>query len=198
MTERTPKAQSVTKEGESDGFEVPTCWYPERDSAGTTRLIISAPPDHLERAHRLLLSATTEPLQMLYRQVVDRRDPKPQGGPSRDFVGLGLSKKELLDAMASAGDLLYADARGEFWVRDAAGSQIVLDADGLLFAYPDDVAFRDALQQAEIELERKPTVAERDYVRHSFLSSADTQEDTLIQELHLSEVAPQSRTGSRY
>ena len=142
--------------------------------------------------------AGTEPLQVLYRQVVDRRDPKPQDAPSRDFVGLGLEASEVLEAIEQAKELFYSDARAEVWVRDAAGAQVVLDCDGLLFAYPDDPSFRDAMAQLDVPLDRKPTVANRDYVRHEFLASADAQEDAFIETLHLSEVAPQKRTGSKY
>ena len=192
------KAVSVNKEGEPDGFEAPLCFYPERAPDGATRLVASAPTDQLPAIHAALIRAMNEPLQVLYRQVVNRRDPKPQGSPSRDFVGLGLEFDEVAEAITAARVLLYSDARGELWVRDAMGSQVVLDCDGLLFAYPDDVAFREALSALDIPLERKKTVANCDYVRHEFLAEADALEDGLIETLHLTEVAPQKRTGSKY
>lgn len=198
MTARTPKATSVTPDGEPDDFEIPTCWYGERNPAGGTRLVVSAPPEGLERAHRALIAAMSPTVQVLYRQIIDRRDPQPQGSPARDFVGLGLDQERALAAFRDLGTLLYSDARGELWVRDDAGSQLVLDCDGLIFAYPDDPAFRDALVAAGFEEGQTQTVAERDYVRHNFLVAADLDEDALIQRLNLSEVAPQARSGSRY
>lgn len=198
MSTLGPKASSVRMDGAPDGFEIPTAWRAERDPRGQTRLVASAPPDGLRRALPALIGALRPPLQVLYRQIVDRRDPKPQGGPSRDFVGLGLDAAEVLGAVAACDTLVYHDARGELWVRDADGAQVVLDCDGLLFTYPDDLGFRDALTAAGIAEAAAQTVAERDYVRHAFVAAADLDEDALIARLHLTEVPPQARTGALY
>lgn len=198
MTEPTTKAQSVTQDGDLDGFVPPTCYYSERDPGGATRLVLSAPVDELRRAHQALVRDCAEPLQVLYRQVVDRRDPKPEGTPSRDFVGLGMSADEVIEAFTAADSLLYRDARCEVWVRDAGGAQVVLDCDGLVFIYPDDISSRTVLDDLGILMERSQTIANRDYVRHAFHASCDAVEDAFIEGLHLTEVAPQKRTGSKY
>jgi hypothetical protein len=152
----------------------------------------------IQRVHKALIHACQPPLQVLYRQVVNRRDPKPQGDPSRDFVGLGLEAVEVVEAVDKADALFHQDARAELWVRDEADAQVVLDCDGLLFVYPDDVAARDAIASVGIPLDRKPTIANCDYVKHNFLADADALEDAFIDDLHLSEMAPQKRTETKY
>ncbi|MFT6142192.1 MAG: hypothetical protein ACJAZO_000615 [Myxococcota bacterium] len=198
MIEPTPKAQSVTKDGEPVSFTPPTLYYPEIAPGGATRLVVSAPLGMIQRVHKALIHACQPPLQVLYRQVVNRRDPKPQGDPSRDFVGLGLEAVEVVEAVDKADALFHQDARAELWVRDEADAQVVLDCDGLLFVYPDDVAARDAIASVGIPLDRKPTIANCDYVKHNFLADADALEDAFIDDLHLSEMAPQKRTETKY
>src|SRR5689334_24599834 len=59
-----------------------------------TQLVASVGIEHLLPLHVELLGALSPPLGVLYRQVIDRRDPKPQGTPPRDFVGLDLRSEE--------------------------------------------------------------------------------------------------------
>lgn len=198
MTQPTPKAQSVTKDGDVVPFQPPALYYPEVAPGGATRLVVSAPLGTIQEVHKAIIRAFQPPLQVLYRQVVNRQAPKPQGEPSRDFVGLGLDAHEVVDAIDAADKLFHEDARAELWVRDAADARVVLDCDGLLFIYPDDVAARDAIVSVGLPLDRKPTIANCDYVRHNFLSEADALEEGFIEGLHLSEMAPQKRTETKY
>ena len=187
-----PKATSVRQDGEPDGFAIGAGWWAERGPEGVTRLIVSAPPDRLAAAHKALLGVLRSPLGFLYRQVIDRRNPRPEGAPPRDFVALEVPAAEVLAAFEASAGLVWHDARAEYWVRGADADQVVLDGDGLIYCYPDDVAFRDVL--AGLLPEGKVgTMAERDYVRHAFLTEADPQEDALIAALGLVEVAPQKR-----
>lgn len=198
MTEPTPKAQSVTKDGDVVPYTPPTLYYPEIAPGGATRLVVSAPLGTIQKVHKALIEACQPPLKVLYRQVVDRRDPKPQGEPARDFVGLGLDTEEVVEAIERADVLFHQDARAELWIRDEVDAQVVLDCDGLLFVYPDDVAARDAIAGLGIPLDRKPTIANCDYVKHNFLADADALEDAFIEGLHLSEMAPQKRRETKY
>jgi len=198
MALTSAKATSVLADGEPDGFEIPTAWFLQRGPQGATRLVVSGPPEVLRQAFPALIEAMSGTVQVLYRQIVNRQDPKPQGSPSRDFAGLDVPANDVLAAVDACANVVYHDARGELWVRDSAGAQVVLDCDGMLYAYPDDVAFRDALDGLSLPEREVQTVAQRDYVRHWFHAAADLDEDALITRLHLTEVAPQARTGGLY
>lgn len=193
-----PRAWSVQEDGEPDAFDAPRGFRSERDPGGSTRLVISVPPSETLETLAALVEGLSEPLQVLYRQVVDRRDPKPHGAPSRDYVGLHLSAAEVNEVLRACELFVRHDARGEIWFRDALGAQVVLDCDGLVFAYPDDISFRDVLERLGLPDGIGQVVAERDYVRHHFTAQADLEEDALIMRLHLSEVAPQERSTSLY
>jgi len=184
------KASSCQKTGELDDWKVALGFRGDVTPDGSTRLTITAPPEQLDLVHRAVVAVLGEPLSVLYRQKIDRRDPKPQGHPGRDFVALELSAALVADAMATATTLLYADARCELWVRGRLNDQVVLDTDGSVYCYPDDPAFRDALKACDVpELPQLTTLEDRDYVRHWFEASADAEEDALIERLGLAEVA---------
>lgn len=183
------KAESVDAQGQSDG------WLPEpgflRDvgPGGAAQLVVSVPPAHLAGVHQELVRVLGSPLKVLYRQVVDRRDPKPEGFPPRDFVGLDVAADRVLHALALCRDLIYGDARCEVWIAGPLGDEIVLDPDGLVFCRPDDPAFRDVLMANGLpEGESVHTIADRDYVKHWFHGACDAQEDTFLEALQLSEV----------
>lgn len=186
-----PKAVSVTEEGEPDGFPIGTGWWPEAGFSGKTRLVISVPPDRLRPTHEALLRAMEGPLDVLYRQTVDRRDPRPEGAPPEDHVALAVPLDEVLAVLADCAGLVYHDARHELWLRGPRGEHVVLDGDGLLYAYPDDPTFRDAL--AEVPEGKVETLAERDYVMHVFHAELDSQEDALLK--RLSPIAPRPKPG---
>jgi hypothetical protein len=182
-----PKARSVNREGEDDGFVVEPGWSAQMTPDGQTRLVVSVPVGDLPRVHEALASALAPPLSLLYRQKIDRRAPRPEGSPPRDFVGVDLALDRVLDALRRAALLVYADARCEVWLRGGLGEQLVLDEDGTLYCYPDDPAFRDALAEASVPAEDVATVGDRDYVRHQFHAEADPLEDQLIAGLQLTE-----------
>jgi hypothetical protein len=155
---------------------------------GQTRIAVSVPHEQLPAVHAALAHALAPPVSVLYRQKIDRRAPRPQGSPPRDFVAVNLALDPVLAALRDAAVLVYADARCELWMRGGLGEQLVLDEDGLLFAYPDDPAFRDALAEAGVPAVDVDTVADRDFVRHEFRSEADALEDGLIAALRMTEV----------
>jgi hypothetical protein len=175
-----PKATSVTAEGRADGYTPPLAYYRQVFPGGSTRVVVSAPAGDLARVHRALVSALAAPLGILWRQKIDRRNPRPEGAPPRDHVALELSVEEVLSALATCELLLYHDARGELWIRDRFDAQIVLDDDGLIFAYPDDPTVRDALDALGVEEREVKTIADRDYVKHWYRAQADAQEDELV------------------
>jgi hypothetical protein len=183
------KASSCLETGELDGWVVEPAFSGEVTPDGSTRLVATVPPERLQAVHVALLAVLGEPLSVLYRQKVDRRDPKPQGHPWRDFVALELSSAQVLDAFAKSPTLLYRDARHETWVRGRMEDQVVLDQDGAIYCYPDDPAFRDALTACGLEESTTlKTLEDRDYVRHWFHAAADEEEDALLGALGLTEV----------
>lgn len=184
----TAKAVSVTEEGVVDGWEPAAGWFAEITPNGDTRLTAQAPHAELPEMHRALVAAMASPLAVLYRQNVDRRDPKPQGAPPRDFVARDVPLQRVVAAIEAAAPLLYGDARCEFWLQDAMGARLVMDHDGVVYGYPDDPSFRDALASAGIEEASVDLVSDRDYVMHWFHAECDALEDALIAELRLVEV----------
>jgi hypothetical protein len=180
-----PKATSVTAEGDDDGFVVTSGWSAEATPTGDTRIVASVPLDDLPRVHAALIGALDAPLGFLYRQEVDRKNPRPQGAPPRDHVGLELTPDRVLGALERSAPLVYGDARCEVWIRGRRGEQVVLDHDGLLFCYPDDPSFREALAGAGVPAEDVGTMTDRDYVKHWFRAEADALEDELVRSLGL-------------
>jgi len=182
------KAQSVHSDGRDDDFEIALAYHGEVTPKGDTRLVASAPPDALQRLHTCLVTALAPPLGFLYRQKVDRADPKPQGHPPRDFVALDLPADLVVAALEEASTLLYHDARCEIWIRGALGEQVILDTDGMVFCYPDDPAFRDALDASGIPDQAFEGMDKRDYVKHWFHAENDAVEQALMAKLRLQEV----------
>jgi hypothetical protein len=162
------------------------------DHTGSTRLIVSVPESELSTVHQRLLQSMQGPVSVLYRQVVDRVDPKPQGSPPRDFLALGLAIDRVSNALVANSDLVYHDARCEVWLRGVLHEQLVIDPDGLLYCYPDDPTFRDALASAGVDESEFETLLERDYVKHVFHAACDGVEQSLIEQLNLTEVASTS------
>jgi len=188
-----PKATSVTQEGAPDDFVIEAGYRGEDDGRGTTRIVASVPTERLASVHAQLVRALGTPVGVLYRQKVDRRDPKPNGAPPRDFIALELPADVVLEALSEAAPLVYHDARCEVWLRGRLGDQVVLDADGVLYCYPDDPAFRDALDACGVPVREVPTMADRDYVKHWFHAENDALEDALVARLGLTEVPHHGR-----
>jgi len=182
------KAESVTPDGDDDGFTIALAYHGEMTPNGDTRLVASAPPRDLQRLHTCLVAALAPPLNFLYRQKVDRADPKPQGSPPRDFVALDLPAERVEAALSDASSLVYHDARCEIWIRGALGEQVILDTDGMIFCYPDDPSFRDALDAAGLPDENFDGMDKRDYVKQWFHAENDDIEQSLIAFLRLQEV----------
>jgi hypothetical protein len=183
-----PRAESVTADGADDGFVVLPGWMAEGTPSGETRLLVSVPLADLPRVHAALVGVLSEPLGFLYRRKIDRRNPGPRDAPPTDFVALALARDRVLEALSAAALLVYCDARGEVWIRGRLGEQVVLDEDGLLYCYPDDPSFRDALAAVGVPAEDVPTLARRDYVKHWFRAEADPAEDALVDSLRLTPV----------
>ncbi len=190
---RGPKAVSVLENGDEDGWVPDPGWYPEMTPQGETRLTVSVGHERLPEVHRALVLAMDAPLSLLYRQKIDRpaveqgRTP-PQGMPPRDFVGVDLPTGRVVAALEAAGDLVYGDARCEVWIRGARHDQVVIDEDGVLYAYPDDPAFRDALTALDLAEQDVDTMRDRDYVKHWFRAECDAIEHQLLDQLGLTEV----------
>ncbi|MBX2799184.1 MAG: hypothetical protein KTR31_16035 [Myxococcales bacterium] len=183
-----PKAVSVTQDGQEDGWQPELGWFPEITPQGDTRLTVSAGSDVLPAVHKALAAALAEPLSVLYRQKVDRQDPKPQGHPPKDFVAVGLPCERVTAALTAAGELVYTDARCEVWLRGGLGEQIVLDHDGVIYVYPDDPAFRDALGGCDVPEADVDLISDRDYVKHWFHAHCDAMEEAFLADLGLSQV----------
>lgn len=185
----TAKSVSVTEEGVPDGWVPEPGFLREMDPQGSTRLVVSVPVGHLLRVHKELAACLAPPVSVLYRQVVDRQDPKPQGAPPRDFVALELSQGTVLEALERYTDLLHHDARCELWLRGAMHEQLVLDADGMLFCYPDDPTYEDVLLGNGLSPDVGQTIVDRDYAKHWFHAENDALEAAFIANLGLTEVA---------
>jgi hypothetical protein len=186
-----PKAESVTKEGEPDGFVVQPGFHGERELNGPTRLLVSVPTEFLAKVHHDLIRVCQPPLGVLYRQKVDRQNPRPETAPPRDFLALELAADDVIAAFEECSDLVYHDARCEIWVRGRRNEQVILDADGIIYCYPDDPAFREVamghgLPEGEVE-----TLIERDYVKHWYHAQNDVEERALVDGLGLTEMAAQ-------
>ena len=184
-----PKTTSVNAEGEPDGFTPPLAYYGEVEPSGMTRLVISSPHEATHALHAKLIQALKPPLGFLYRQMVHRQDPAPEGSPPLDYVALELSLDRVLEALEHAKDLVYHDARCEVWIRGGLQEQLVLDEDGVLYMYPDDPAFRDVLEAEGIPDTRVRTLADVDYPKRWFHGQNDPLETALMEQLGLVEVA---------
>lgn len=180
--QESPKAESVTVEGKSDGWVPPLCWRSQTAPDGSTRLVVSAPPEKLQEVHLKLLASMGDTLGVMYAQLTDRKQKGPHPKPVR-HLGLELPAEKVFEALGAAKDLIWWDGRHQLWVRGKFGDQVVLDELGVIYCYPDDPSFRDALQG--IEESKQIGMDSRDYVKVNFRSEADAQEQALIAALNL-------------
>lgn len=196
-----PRSESVRRVNAPDGTETtePDGWSPspgylrEMDHSGSTRITVSVPPAFLARVHQDLVRALEPKLGMLYRQLVDRARPRPEGAPPRDFVGLDLEPEAVLAALQTHADLIYHDARSEVWIKGSFREQLVLDADGLIYCYPDDPVFLDVILGHGLPENPGQTIVDRDYAKHWFHAENDQRELTFIRDLRLTEVPHRKR-----
>lgn len=186
-----PKAISVTEQGEPDGWKVQSGFDGQTAQDGSNRLMVSVPVAQLRTVHNALMELLGTRVGVLYRQFVDRRNPGPNNAPPTDFVGLDLTRERVVAALGDAEALIYHDARCELWLRGEMGDQIILDRDGLIYCYPDDLAFRDVLSKFELNEGEVEVLLERDYVRHIFHAQNDSIEDALISGLGLARIGGQ-------
>ena len=185
------KATSVLETGESDGWSAPTAFFGEEGAQGLSRLVVSVEPSGLPAVHQAILKVAAEPISVLYRQLVDRQQPRPQGAPPRDFLAADVPKALVLQALQACSGLVYHDARCELWIRAGLDQQVVLDADGLICCYPDQGEFRRSLVEQGIEERNVETMANKDYVKHWFSAENDALEQRFIEMLGLVSVPAQ-------
>lgn len=178
------KASSVLQSGAPDGWSPATFFRGEVLTGGYTRIVVSVPPARLAEVHQALVGALEAPLKVLYQRLIDRpRDlqlPKPES-----HVAVELSRDRVLEVLRRLSALIYQDGRHQLWLRGGMSEQLVLDDLGMIYVYPDDLAFRDVLEGLGVPEGSGPTMAERDYVRVNLMASCDQQEDQLFHDLHL-------------
>ncbi len=189
MAPESFKAVSVTEAGEPDGFVPPLLFAGEIAPDGTTRLLVSAGPDRLQEVHRAIVSGLESPLGILWVQLVDRVSGEEHQADPRRWLSMEIDKERLVEALTDCAGLLYRDGRGQLWIRDAYGQQVVLDELGLVYAYPDDPSVRSVLAELGIPEESSPTMADRDYVRVEYRADADEEEKTLLTTLGMQHYA---------
>lgn len=178
-----PKAQSVDRSGAPDGYIPPMAYKAQVVQGGFTRLVVSAPPGRLALVHRALVAVLRPPLKFLYVRMTDRKTgqlPRPE-----HYVSVDLTAERVAGVLKDFTRLIHHDGRCQVWVRGADGDQIVLEELGVLYAYPDDLGFRDALDAMGLIDVPHQAMDERDYVRVGFLSEADEEEQRLMQGLAL-------------
>ncbi|MSP56321.1 MAG: hypothetical protein EXR69_12075 [Myxococcales bacterium] len=188
----TPKASSVRADGQPDGWLAPRSFRAQVAPDGGTRLVISVPADELPVVHKALLAALGARLSVRYLQLTDRavgQLPKPVS-----WVCMDTPAADVLRALESAGRLVWEDGRHQLWVRGRPANpaapevSVVLDELGVLYCYPDDLAFRDALEALGVSLGPELGLDARDYVRVELLNVADAQELALIADLRMRQV----------
>ena len=183
-----PKAMSVTEQGEPDGWVIQEGFECQTAQDGTARLMVSVPVKKLKALHLDLVRVLGTPIGVLYRQFVNRVNPGPNNGPPTDFVGLDMPHEAVLSGLDDAAGLIYHDARCELWLRGELGDQVIIDRDGLIYCYPDDVAFRDVLKRHEVAEQKVEVLLERDYVKHCFHADNDSVESRMIDGLRLTKI----------
>lgn len=178
-----PKAQSVDRSGAPDGYIPPMAYKAQVVEGGFTRLIVSVPSARLALVHQALISVLRPPLKFLYVRMTDRKTgqlPKPE-----HYVSVDLTAERVAEVLKEFTQLIHHDGRCQVWVRGADDDQIVLEELGALYAYPDDLGFRDALDAMGLLNVQHQSMDERDYVRVGFLAEADAEEQKLMQDLSL-------------
>ena len=168
-----PKSISVDAQGNPDGFTPPALFSPQVAPDGTTRLLVSAPDELIAQAHSALISVLEGPLGVRYLQLIDRRNEKDQREKPRSWVALDVAEDRLVEQLGKSHELAYLDGRAQLWVRGRLGDQVILDELGMLYAYPDDPAFRRALEAIGVNEGTGHTLADRDYLKVEFLAAAD-------------------------
>ena len=182
------KAVSVTATGDADGWQIVPGFFVQREDSGASRLLVAVPTRFLAAVHRDLVRALGDRTSVLYRQKIERANPRQEGAPPRDFLALDVPVDRVLEALADAHDLFYADARAELWLRGIRGQQIILDCDGLVYVYPDDPLFKDVCRANGLSEGIVPTMSERDYVKHVFDAANDPHEIQFLTMLGLTEM----------
>lgn len=179
-----PKAVSVTKDGQPDAWVAPRNVRAQVAPDGTTRLVVSVPPEDLPAVHLSLVDALSAPVSLRYLRLTDRQTgqlPKP-----RSFVVMDAAPARIRAALAARPALVWHDGRHQLWLRGNYGEQVVLDELGVLYCYPDDPSFRDAL--AGLPVSDAVGLDGRDYVKVGFLAEADAEEASLLTDLGLREM----------
>lgn len=176
-----PKATSVTVTGQPDGWVAPRSFRAQQAPDGMTRLVISVPPEELPAVHLRLLDRLEAPWSVRYLRLTDRQKgqlPKPE-----NWVRMDAPPEAVRTALSARPGLVWHDGRHQVWIRGRMGDQVVLDELGVLYCYPDDPAFREALtglpEGSAVGMDG------RDYVRVELLAEADAEEASLMQELSL-------------
>jgi hypothetical protein len=176
MTTLPAKAASVTREGEPDGWVPPRSYRAQVAPDGTTRLVVSVPPDEVRAVHLRLLEVLGSPVSIRYLRLTDRQTG--QLAKPENHVRMDAPAPVVRSALEANAALVWHDGRHQLWARGAFGEQVVLDELGVLYCYPDDPAFREAL--VDIPLSDAVGMDGRDYVRVGFLSEADAEERALL------------------
>jgi len=171
----SPKAESVSVEGELDGFEPSPNWRAEVIPGGYTRLEVSLPSSDIQAVHRALVAKLDPPLRVLYVQLTDRL-AGIQLDPPRRFVALDVKSDQMDAALASNAPLIYHDGRHQLWIQGRGEDKVILEETGVIYAYPDDPSFRDVMADNKVPEGKAQTMADRDYVRVNFSAVGDAME----------------------
>jgi len=182
----TPKAISVSEDGRPDGWTPAPGYRAQVAPDGGTRLVISVPPDQLRATHCALLAVLGQRISVRYLQLTDRAVGQLEKPVS--WVCMEVLAAQVLAALEASPHLVWEDGRHQLWVRGEKGDQVVLDELGVLYTYPDDVAFRAALEPFGLPLGTTLGLDGRDYVRVEFLPGADAEEKGLIERLGMRRV----------
>ena len=182
MSSLPPKAQSVNIEGYPDGYVPPMAYQRQVLEGGFTRLEISAPSEKLPVLHQALAAKISTPCKIRYVKMVDRHRgqlPKPES-----YVAVEITAERLAQVLQQLSTLLYHDGRNQLWIQGRLDSErLILDELGVIYAYPDDFAYREVLDSLGWKEVNHQSMAARDYVRVNFLPSSDAEEQVLIQSL---------------
>jgi hypothetical protein len=176
-----PKASSVTRDGQPDGWVAPRSFRAQQAPDGTTRLVISVPSAELAETHLRLLARLEGPWSIRYLRLTDRQ--RGQLAKPENWVRMDVAADTVCAALDASAALVWHDGRHQLWVRGRMGDQVVLDELGVLYCYPDDPAFREAL--GKLPQSGAVGMDGRDYVRVELLSEADAEERALMAALSL-------------